>query len=133
MTTGMTFSGGKEIEARLRDLGGKVAGRLGGNAACAGARLLAREAKARAPVRTGALRDSITTRGERSRGGTVRQAHVVVGVRYGLIVEVGTAHQPARSYLRKAADEEGQAVVDQAGKNLWTGINRETAKLGRIR
>jgi hypothetical protein len=55
----ITFTGGKAIEARLRELGSAVAGRLGVNATKAGARVIAAEARTRLPVRTGRLKKSI--------------------------------------------------------------------------
>jgi Bacteriophage HK97-gp10, putative tail-component len=81
MTGKLTFSGGPELEAALRDLGNKVAGRLGENATKAGARVIAAEARARVPVVTGRLRKSITVVGDgdlRRRGGTARAAYATV-------------------------------------------------------
>jgi hypothetical protein len=43
----MTFSGGKELEAFLKDLGGQISGRLGQNAVNAGARVIAAKARLR--------------------------------------------------------------------------------------
>jgi hypothetical protein len=45
----LTFSGGKELEAALRDLGGKIAGRLG-DVTRAGARVIARSPRDRLAV-----------------------------------------------------------------------------------
>lgn len=56
-------------------------------------------AKARAPVRTGYLRDSITVR--KQSGGY----EVHVGAKYGLYVEYGTRNAPAQPYLTPAAQE----------------------------
>jgi hypothetical protein len=36
----LTVQGGREIEAKLKDLGGAIAGRLGNNATLAGARVI---------------------------------------------------------------------------------------------
>jgi hypothetical protein len=44
MTARLTLSGGKELEAALRELGTSIAGRLGNNAVRAGARVIAADA-----------------------------------------------------------------------------------------
>ena len=54
----ITFTGGKELERALRDLGNVVASRLGSNSVRAGARVIAASAKQLVPVRTGALRQA---------------------------------------------------------------------------
>lgn len=58
-----------------------------------------REAKRRAPVRTGALRDSIQGRVLNQHAGDV-----TVGVEYGPYVEYGTRFAPAQPYLTPAAE-----------------------------
>lgn len=57
------------------------------------------QAKVRAPVDTGALRNSIqgTATGELS-------GQVAVGVEYGAVVELGTSTQPAQPFLGPAAE-----------------------------
>jgi HK97 gp10 family phage protein len=123
------MSGGKELNAALKDLGNKVAGRLGSNAVRAGARVIANEAKARAPVLTGALRKSIRVfTAPRRESGTVRTAFVGSDVYYSRFVEFGSAHQPAQSFLRAAADVAAQAAVDKIAENLSSGIEREVQR-----
>lgn len=60
-------------------------------------------AKRRAPVDTGTLRNSIRAIqiGGNSSAGSVRW-HVVVGAEYGVHVEWGTRYAPAQPYLRPA-------------------------------
>jgi len=64
-----------------------------------GAREVARAAQASAPVLTGSLRGSI----EAVPVGTLR-ARTLVGVRYGVFQELGTAKMSANPYLRPALD-----------------------------
>lgn len=91
MAVKVTFSGGREIEAKLRDLGSKVAGRLGVNATKAGARVIAAAARRRAPFVTRRLKKGITVVGDddlRRQGGSTRAAYATVkGVRDTHIVE----------------------------------------------
>jgi HK97 gp10 family phage protein len=133
MAVKLTFTGGKEIEARLRELGGAVAGRLGVNATKAGARVIAAAARQRVPVVTGRLKKGITVVGDddlRRQGGSTRAAYATVkGVRYAHLVELGTAHSAAKPFLRPALDESGQEAVDRMGANLWGGIERELSKV----
>jgi HK97 gp10 family phage protein len=129
----LTFTGGKEIEARLRELGGAVSGRLGVNATKAGARVIAAAARQRVPVRTGRLKKGITVVGDddlRRQGGSMRAAYATVkGVPYAHIVELGSSRMAAKPFLRPALDEYGQAAVDKMGGNLWGGLVRELAKV----
>jgi Bacteriophage HK97-gp10, putative tail-component len=78
MTARFTFSGGKELEAALREIGSAAAGRLGVNATKAGARVIAAAARARVPVDEGVLKKSITVVGDddlRRSGGSTRAAY----------------------------------------------------------
>jgi HK97 gp10 family phage protein len=111
--TEIKMTGGPELERALRELGGNIAGRLGGNAVRAGARVIANEAKQRVPVRT---------------GGTVRQAWVGTRLFYSWFVEFGTSKQPPQPFLRPARDEGAQKAVDKIVENLSAGIERETQK-----
>jgi HK97 gp10 family phage protein len=56
--------------------------------------------KAKAPVRTGLLRRSITT--QTTEGGL--RAEIGPSVQYGPMVEFGTRHMGARPYMRPAAE-----------------------------
>lgn len=76
------------VEATARAAVMKVAGSI------------AREAQANAPVRTGALRDSI----EASSVATGKEAEVQVGAPYGGYVEYGTRYMAAEPFLGPAID-----------------------------
>lgn len=64
------------------------------------AEAIAKDAKERAPKRTGDLADSIETED----GENDQDVDVVVGVAYGPDVEYGTRHMAAEPYLTPAAD-----------------------------
>jgi HK97 gp10 family phage protein len=125
----LKMTGGPELEVALKELGGKTAGRLGTNAVRAGARVIVNAAKAKVPVRTGALKKSLRTFDELSqRGGTERTAYAGTRLFYGYLVEFGTSRAPARSFLRAAGDDAAQDAIDKMKENLAAGIERETAK-----
>ena len=128
--TRVVLTGGPALDAALKELGGKVAGRLGTNAVRAGARVIAKNAKARAPVgATGELKKSIRMFDEpANRGGTTRTAYAGTRLFYGYFVEYGVAHAPAQPFLRPAADEASGEAMDKLKENLAAGIERETAK-----
>ena len=130
MPATMKLTGGPELQAALRELGGAVASRLGDNAVRAGARVLANEVKARTPVKTGRLKKSIkvSTDPRRKRQGEA-VASVVSDVFYARLVELGSAYASANPFMRPAVDTAGQAVLERINTNLWTGIQREAAKL----
>jgi HK97 gp10 family phage protein len=120
--------GGPELNRALEELGNTIARRLGKNAVRAGARVIANGAKARAPVgKTGKLKKSIRVFDGPDRG-TERSAYAGSRLFYAYWVEHGTAHSPARSFLRASADEGAQDAVDRMTENLAYGIERETQK-----
>lgn len=127
----LKISGGPELEAALRELGNKIAGRLGINAVRAGARVIAATARAKVPVRTGRLKKSLRIFDDRELSrlrGSERAAYAGTREPYGHLVEFGTAHSAAKPFLRPALDEAGQAAIDRMTDNLASGIERETAK-----
>jgi HK97 gp10 family phage protein len=77
--------------------------------------LIEEEAKTLVPVRTGALRDSITTH----LNGLVAEVTAGEGLTYGHLIEYGTRGRPAQPYLRPAieayADEFVRAIAAAVG------------------
>lgn len=106
---GFELEGANEVEAQLR----KLADRLTKTLPAAMHKSLSsveESAKERAPVRTGALRDSILTDTDSS--GTTIIAEVGPTVDYADDAEFGTRNRAAQPYLRPAADELEDAVLD---------------------
>lgn len=127
----LKFSGGPQFEAALRELGGKIAGRLATNAVRAGARVIATAARRIVPERTGVLKSSIRVFDDRELNllrGAERTAYAGTRLFYGPWVELGTTHSMAKSFLRRALDENAQVATDKLAANLANGIERETAK-----
>jgi len=90
-----------------------------------GLEMIAEEARRLAPVDTGALRESIHV--EMSPGGT--NGEVVVGTSggpeyYAMFVEFGTAHMPARPFLRPAADAVRDRIQRQLAKSVADAVTR---------
>lgn len=128
MKIDLKMFGGPELERALKELGGQIAGRLGENAVRAGARVIATEARARAPVNTGKLKRSIRAFQDTERRGGERTAYAGSRLFYARFIEFGTRFIAARSFLRDALDTAGQKAVDKMVENLRGGIERETAK-----
>ena len=128
----LTFSGGPQLEAALRDLGSKIAGRLGENAVRAGIWVIATRARgnARWRDRTGTLRASIRVLREIDRRGGERTAYAGSRDFRAKFFEFGTVHMAARPFLRPALDQGGQEAVDKMAANLANGIEREVGKRG---
>lgn len=122
-----------------------------------GANVVAREAKARAPVRTGNLRDRIAVRKRKRKPAGVAIAYSV-GIlggasatygntksnrRKGLVgksyqkqdtafywrfLEFGTEKLAAKPFLRPAFDAAGQAAIDAIADGFRTGLTRAVTK-----
>lgn len=132
----ITFSirGAREMEHLLKQLGPNVASRVGDQALRAGAKPIIEEAKRRVRVRTGELRDSITT--DTARGKQQSQRTVLIGFlppasRRAHFEEYGTAKQAAHPFMRPALDEKAGDALDEMGKVLARGIEREAKKLAK--
>lgn len=130
MTPTFRVRGLEELKQELASLSAAVAGRLSRNAAMAGARVVARHAKTLVPVETGALRASIKAMRDPNWRTQTGQKVALAGSKlfYARFIELGTAHQPARSFLRTAADSAAGEIRAKIEENLSRGIDREIAK-----
>lgn len=153
------LEGAKEFDAMLKQLPGRVAGRVAANALRAGARIIRDETKIQVPVLTGELQRSIKVITGRAERRDARIVHVgVFGKESGLahIIEFGTgpriakdpdgfmtfvvngqfvrkravAALPARPFLRPAADSKVGEALNRIGDVLGDGIEKEALKLG---
>jgi HK97 gp10 family phage protein len=131
MNAKLSFSGGPELEAALKDLGSQVAGRLGENAVRAGARVIvarARQTTAFFDV-TGATRRSFRVLRQIDRRAGERTAYAGSTYFVARLLEFGTVKMPARPSLRPAADEGAQEALNALAANLSDGIEREVGRL----
>jgi HK97 gp10 family phage protein len=126
----VTVRGVEELRRDLNRLSVAVGDRLINNAARAGARVVVRAAKVKAPVETGELQKSLRVRrrtaDERKRGEVV--AYAGTSLFYARFYELGTSRQPARPFLRPAADESHAEIFRTIQESLSRGIDREIAK-----
>lgn len=95
-----------EVNAMLSRLSDAGRGRALGSALLAGALLVEGDAKRRAPVDTGTLRNSI-----RAEQQSDTEATVGTPVEYAPFVEYGTSRQAAQPYLRPALEQNRDAIV----------------------
>lgn len=111
----------------LDDLPRKLSARLLTRALRKGANVLRKEARRRAPKRSGNLRRSIRIRISKAQrrglaGAAGVQVYVSRGAFYGAFLEFGSARQPAHPFLRPAFDATDSAMVDAIGKQLGDDI-----------
>lgn len=129
------IKGAKEMERLLKELGPNVAARVGDQALRAAAKPIVEEMKRLVPVRTGALRDSIIVLSEKRRKGDNERV-VLIGFRPPVsrrahLVEFGTAHSKAEPFIRPALDGQAGAALEEMGRVLARGIDREARKLAK--
>jgi len=125
----------RKLNRKLKTLESKVEKKLTRQALRAGARVIAKEAKLRAPVDTGTLRSKIKVwalKRSRTRIGVLvgTSAKDYTGNQfYGAFAEYGTKDIPAKPYLGPAADAKGSEAAKVVEKTLAEGIEREINKL----
>lgn len=94
------LSGDKKLLKALNSLGEVARGQAITEALVAGAAIIEADAKRRAPVRTGNLRNSIQTN-------VIDDGHVTVGT----VVEYALPVEAKKPYLRPAVDENESAIT----------------------
>jgi HK97 gp10 family phage protein len=130
-----------EINEVLKSLPDRIENRLLQNAANAGARVQLRAIKAKAPQHEGQPSEASATYGSIVenlkvepmrvlRGTSARGARVTSGNAFwARFYELGTAHQPARPFMRPGFDESTEEAINTVAGSLVTGVEREAAKL----
>ena len=119
---GVTIDGVKEVEAQLKEAVTLLAARLP-DAILESAEKVRESAKEKAPVITGALRDSIISEVETN--GSEITVEVGPTVDYADDVEFGGLRRRAKPYLRPAIDETEELVIEAL-------VNEMNAILERI-
>jgi HK97 gp10 family phage protein len=119
----------------LMKLGPQVARRVGAQALRAGARPVVDRAKQLVSVDTGALRESIGAELV-TRGVDPDRRVIAIGIERPVsrrmhFIEFGTAHSAAKPFMRPALDEQKENALDEMGRVLAVGIDREAAKRAR--
>jgi HK97 gp10 family phage protein len=90
------------------------------DALLAGAFVLEKYSKENAPVLTGFLRASGSSR----KAG--KKAEVIFSADYALPVEMGTAKRPPNGFVRRALDEHSDDIVKAVGEEISKDIGRLT-------
>ena len=145
--------GAEEIERLLRQMPEAVAQHVVEGALRGGAKIVAEDMKARAPVLDhpvkhrvpGKLRDSIML--SKAKRATRLLSSLVIGFKYpgnkyAHLVEFGTGERmkkdgassgamPAHPFIRPAIDEKGQATIAEIGRLAGQGVAREAKKLSK--
>lgn len=124
--------GAKEMENLLKELGPRVAGRIGDRALKAAAKIIIREAKRLVPIRTGSLKRSIVGVSS-GRGRAANQRLVQIGFRKPVsrrahLTEFGTRHSSAKPFMRPALDSQHSAALTAMVEVLADGIARAEFK-----
>lgn len=116
--------GEKKLLEKLRQLGEAAADALE-EAAEAGADIVLEDAKARVPVRTGTLKESLT---KETTEKTAGRAVVSVGPGkegfYGRFVELGTSKTAPRPFLRPALDKNRRGVKAAVGDRVKAALEK---------
>ena len=154
----VTLTGVDQMRKQLESIADpKAITRILGAGLSAGAQAIRDEARTRAPVRTGALRESIIAyRDRKPQGGTV---HYMVGVRrikvayavnrlnrrlkraglklkiredtfYWKFLEYGTAKMHARPFMQPAIGVVAPKLADLVGAKIQAGIDRQLKRQG---
>lgn len=135
----INIEGAAELERVLKRLPDKIGRQVLEGSLRSGARIIAKEARKRVPVRTRELQKSITVgaargRGRRGKLGRVKPGEVVVGFKRPVsarahLTEFGTRHSRAQPFLRPALISKGSAAIDAIGKALGKRIEKAAVKL----
>lgn len=136
------------LQKSLKSLSGKVERKISRSAVGKAGTLLLKEARAKAPVRTGALRRALTKRVKNVakndfysvqitvRGGVMSSHRTAkrrgVGadyhpdevIRYYRFLELGTKHNAAQPFLAPIVETKGKATIDFLGQELGQQIEK---------
>ena len=131
-TVKFELKGVAELERAMKEFGPRFTNNVSGRALRAMAKPIVRRARELVPVRTGALKRAITTKLGRVKNG---QRKIDVGFRTPTsrrahLVEYGTVHAAAQSFMRPALDEEGHRALSEMQRVLAEGIEKEAGKRG---
>lgn len=122
MISGVTVEGLAEAKKKLTKLTPKQMRAVERNSLRAGGQLLAKRAKARAPMRTGRLRKRGVTV---SVSVSMSAAEVNVGTgRIGLFNELGTKRMQAQPFMRPALDESQDEIIEAYGEAVKRWVEK---------
>jgi HK97 gp10 family phage protein len=129
----ISIEGGRELDRALKKLPRALARKIIRQSLREAARPIVEEAKSRAPVLTGQMRDSLRVRAGKRRKG---QASMAVQTKdgdyagdtfYAAFYEYGTSRQPARPFMRPAFD----ARVHEAVRIVSDALRRRITEAAK--
>lgn len=138
----LKVEGLEEVERALKRLSDQAGRAMLRNATRAAARVVQKEAVARAPVREagpshpkyGHLRDNIKVVMQRSRQGGVQEAAVgTTRAFWGRFLEFGTARMPAQPFMTPAFEASREAALRAFVKSYVRSFEREAQREAGVR
>jgi HK97 gp10 family phage protein len=117
--TKVGIEGGRELAEKFKAIGKQVYTEQEQGVLQA-AMIVERDAKINAPVDTGRLRSSITSRIAENDGTTIA-AEVGTNVQYAQAVEFGTSRKAARPFMLPAFENNKQKILKQLAKAMKNG------------
>lgn len=130
--TTISVSGLADLDRRLKALSADMGGKIARGATSAGARVIQKDAKRRAPKLTGTVQNAIVVKREKN---TQLAAEYAVGWKkprkkgqpdawYGRLLEFGTVKMAARPHIRPAFDSQKGAAVDKIAQVLKKRLDK---------
>lgn len=143
----MNLTGFREMAAKMRELGPRVARNTLRRATSSGAAVIRNDVRARAPTDTGEMKRDIQIKRSRDTNGEMSAKYAVyvrVGAKsrlsgrarnvakdsfYWIFNEFGTAKMAANPFMRPAFEAQKQAAVNKIGETLDEGIQKAARDL----
>ncbi|MGB3290937.1 MAG: HK97-gp10 family putative phage morphogenesis protein [Burkholderiaceae bacterium] len=135
-TVSMQMTGLRELGLAMKELDSRVQKRIAASAVSAGARVIAKDAKEKAPVDSGDLKRSIRSKTLRAKKPGVREAiveaktHGKNSAPYWHIVEFGSVNMSAKPFLRPAFESKKAEAANRIKDRLSKRLDAEAAKIG---
>ncbi len=133
MTLKFKITGGKELDQALKAIGPKFEKRIAKSAVRAGANVILKDARLRAPQRTGTLKKSLRVVARSKRVGDAVVSVVTragkkwtakgMNAWYAPKVEYGTKDTPARPFLRPALDTKAAEAIKAMSQMIQKKIS----------
>ena len=139
MKVRVKFEGGIELDAALSQFTPSKRRAIGRVALDNGGEIMAKAARALAPVDQGNLRESIEVSGKLSKTQAGQHQKAAEQERFigpdarpsAIAQEFGTFSQPPQPFMRPAWDQTKDQVLDRIGDELWLGIEKAAKAAAR--
>lgn len=139
MRTTIRVEGLRQLEQALSQFKPAKRRAIGRTALDSGGQILAKAARAKAPVDTGGLRESIDVSGTLTPSQKAEHRKASDQERFvgpdgrpeAHLREFGGDDAPPHPYMRPAWDETNKEVLDRIGDELWLGIEKEAKAAAR--